>query len=380
MGKRPFVPACALIDCLAQIDDPRVDRTKDHKLIDVLVIAICAVICGAEGWTDCEEFGKCKESWFRSFLELENGIPSHDTFGRVFAALDPKQFQACFTEWVGGFIRDGGVDHIALDGKTLRRSGSVSAGKKAIHMVSAYAHAGGLVLAQSKVDDKSNEITALPEVLRRLELSGALVSIDAMGCQKEIARQITGQGGDYALSLKGNQGKLAKDVEHHFVCAERDGFALLEHDTHTTVDGDHGRVETRRYDVIGDAGWLDAKKEWGGLSAVGRVVAKRVGPEGASCETRYFLLSRKLSAEAFGRAVRGHWGIENSLHWLLDVAFDEDHCRIRKGYAAENFVALRHMALNLLKQGKRVKRGIKTRRKVAGWNESYLLELLKGQL
>jgi len=380
MEEAALIPQRALIDCLSAIQDPRIERNKEHKLIDVLVIAICAVICGAEHWTDCEEFGKCKEGWFRTFLELKGGIPSHDTFGRVFAAIDPRQFQECFAEWVGGFIREGGLEHIALDGKAVRRSGSSASGKKAIHMVSAYARAGGLVLTQSKVDDKSNEITALPEVLKRLELSGALVSIDAMGCQKEIAQQITKQGGDYVLSLKGNQGKLADAVEFHFIQAERDRFELLEHDTHTTVDGDHGRVETRRYDVIGDAGWLDAKKEWGGLTAVGRVVTERTGAEATSRETRYFLMSRKLSAEDFGQAVRGHWGIENSLHWLLDMAFDEDHCRVRSGYGAENFVVLRHMALNLLKQGKRVKRGIKARRKVAGWDESYLLELLKGQL
>ncbi len=342
------------------------------------MISICAVICGAEHWTEIEDFGECKEQWFRSFLPLPNGIPSHDTIGRVFSIIDPKQLQQCYADWIQGFMKGVDVRHICLDGKTVRGSRHEPDNKKAVHMISAYAHSCGLVLTQEKVDDKTNEITALPDILRRLQLRNAIVSIDAMGCQKEIAGQIQEQGGDYVLSLKGNQGRLAQDVEHHFDCTERDGFVLLDHETHTTVDGDHGRVETRRYDVIGDIGWLDPEKRWRGFSAIGRVVSERIINKVKSVEARYYILSKRFAAKEFAKVSRNHWGIENSLHWILDVAFREDECRVHAGYAAENFTVLRHIALNLLKQGTRIKRGIKTRRKVAGWDENYLLELLKG--
>ncbi len=235
----------SLVQCLLAVDDPRVERTKEHLLIDILVIAICAILCGAEHWTEMERFGKFKEAWLREFLELPHGIPSHDTFARVFAALDSEQLRSCFAVWVKGMLSGASVGHIALDGKKLRRSGESSSGKEAIHMVSAYAHENGLVLAQRRVDDKSNEITALPKILKLLELTDSIVSIDAMGCQKSIAKQITSQGGNYVLSLKGNQGKLAESVEAYFVSAKRDDFALLEHDRHETVDGDHGRIESR---------------------------------------------------------------------------------------------------------------------------------------
>ena len=370
-----------LVDCLRRIPDPRMEKKNDHLIIDVLVIAVCAIICGAEHWTEMESFGKCKETWFRSFLKLPNGIPSHDTFGRVFSLIDPKQLRQCYIDWIQGFMEGVDVHHICLDGKTVRGSRHAPDNKKAVHMLSAYAQECGLVLAQEKVDDKTNEIMALPELLKRLALGGTVVSIDAMGCQKEIARQVKEQGGEYVLSLKGNQGKLARDVEHHFECAERDQFALLDHDTHTTVDGDHGRVETRRYDVIGDANWLDPKNKWGGLMAVGRVVSEReVKSTGVkSRETRYYIMSQRFTAVEFAMASRRHWGIENSLHWILDVAFREDACQVHAGHAAENFSVLRHIALGLLKQGTRIKLGIKSRRKVAGWDENYLLELLKGK-
>ena len=367
-----------LMDCLSGIADPRMEGKRHHRLVDILVISICAVICGAEHWTEIEDFGECKEQWFRSFLPLPNGIPSHDTIGRVFSIIDPKQLQQCYADWIQGFMKGVDVRHICLDGKTVRGSRHEPDNKKAVHMISAYAHSCGLVLTQEKVDDKTNEITALPDILRRLQLRNAIVSIDAMGCQKEIAGQIQEQGGDYVLSLKGNQGRLAQDVEHHFDCAERDGFVLLDHDTHTTVDGDHGRVETRRYDVIGAIGWLDPANKWRGLAAIGRVVSERTVSKVKSREARYYILSRRFTAKEFAKVSRNHWGIENSLHWILDVAFREDECRVHAGYAAENFTVLRHIALNLLKQGTRIKRGIKTRRKVAGWDENYLLELLKG--
>jgi predicted transposase YbfD/YdcC len=370
----------SLIRHLAEISDPRVDRTKAHQLIDILVIGLCAILCGAEHLTDMERFGRFKEKWLREFLELPNGIPSHDTFARVFAALDPEQLRSCFSDWVKEMLPDLAGRHIALDGKKLRRSGEASSGQAAIHMVSAYAHEAGLVLCQRRVDDKSNEITALPDILKILDLTDAIVSIDAMGCQKSIARQITAQGGDYVLSLKGNQGKLAEAVEAHFVSARRDGFELLEHDRYQDVDGGHGRVESRCYDVLYEADWLDPKKEWGGLSAVGCVHSERDAGGLVSRESRYYLLSRRMPARAFAAAVRHHWSIENQVHWVLDMAFREDECRVRRGNSAENLAILRHMALNLLKQDTTVKLGIKSKRLAAGWNNDYLRHLLKGNL
>lgn len=370
----------SLIQCLMAVEDPRVERTKEHSLINVLVIAICAILCGAEHWTEMERFGKLKESWLREFLELPNGVPSHDTFSRVFAALDAEQLRVCFAVWVKGMLPGGAAKHIALDGKKLRRSGELSSGKEAIHMVSAYAHENGLVLAQRRVDDKSNEITALPKILKLLELTDSIVSIDAMGCQKSIARQITAQGGDYVLALKGNQGKLADAVEDYFSAAKRDSFALLKHDRYESVDGDHGRIEKRCYDVLYEAEWLDPKQEWGGLSAVGCVYSERTVNEVTSRESRYYLLSRAMPAKAFAAAVRNHWGIENKLHWVLDMAFREDECRVRIGNSAENLAILRHMTLNLLKQDTTIKLGIKSKRKAAGWDNDYLLHLLNGNL
>jgi len=369
-----------LLDIFGSLEDPRLDRKKRHCLADIMVIAVCAVICGAEHWTEMEDFGHCKKNWFSEFLELPNGIPSHDTFRRVFAMLDPELLQEAYADWIQGFMRDVDVRHFCLDGKTVRGSEHLSGGKRAIHMLNAYASECGLVLTQAKVDGKSNEITAIPDVLRRLQLKGAIVSIDAMGCQSGIASQITEQGGDYVLGLKGNQANLFSAAKHHFDSAERDGFELLEHDSHETLSEGHGRVESRRYDVIGDAGWLDPEKKWGGLTAIGRVKTERGRSGGAEVEhdSRYYLLSRRFSALEFANASRNHWRIENSLHWILDVAFREDECHARAGYSAENFVVLRHIALHLLKQGTRIKRGIKTRRKVAGWDENYLLELLKG--
>jgi predicted transposase YbfD/YdcC len=294
--------------------------------------------------------------------------------------VDPEQLRFCFAVWVKGILSGKSVGHIALDGKRLRRSGELSSGKEAIHMVSAYAHENGLVLTQRKVENKSNEITVLPEIIKTLELTDAVVSIDAMGCQKPIARQITSQGGDYVLALKGNQGKLAEAVEEYFVSAKRDDFELLEHDRYKEVDGDHGRIESRCYDVLYEASWLDPKEEWGGLSAVGCVYSERTVNGVTSRENRYYILSSPMPAKAFASAVRNHWGIENKLHWVLDMAFREDECRVRRGNSAENLAILRHMALNLLKQDTTIKLDIKSKRKAAGWDNDYLRRLLNGNL
>jgi len=370
-----------LADHFAALEDPRVERTKLHPLLSIVVIAICAVIGGAESWDDIEQFGEAKAEWFATFLDLPHGIPSHDTFNRVFAALDPTQFRTCFLHWMQAVAEVLPAQVIALDGKTVRRSHDRASGKRAIHMVSAWATANRLVLAQVKVDDKSNEITALPEILSQLALAGCLVTIDAMGCQREIAQQILDQGGDYVLALKGNQGTLHEDVQLSFAAAQADDFETVSHDQAEAVEKGHGRIEIRRHWVIDDPAviaWTQERHDWPGLQAIGWVQAeRRIGTE-RSTEDRYYLLSSSLSAPIFGEAVRSHWGIENRVHWVLDLTFHEDQSRIRAGHAAENFVVLRHFALNLLQRRQTKRLSVKGKRKRAGWDNAYLLEVLRG--
>ncbi len=373
--------ALSLAEHFASLEDPRLDRTKLHPLLSIITIAICAVIAGADTWDEIAEFGQSKADWFKSFLALPHGIPSHDTFNRVFAALEPRQFRTCFVNWMQTIAGVLPAQVIALDGKTVRRSHDRSAGKKAIHMVSAWASANRLVLAQVKVEDKSNEITALPELLQQLAVAGCIVTIDAMGCQREIAKQIIRQEGDYVLALKENQGTLYQDVKDNFNQAKASGFEQMKYDHAETVDKGHGRIEIRRHWVISDVGylaWLQGEHDWPGLRAIGMVEAeRRLGTE-RSAETRYYLLSHELTAGAFGEAVRSHWGIENQVHWVLDMAFREDESRIREGMAAENFVVLRHIALNLLKQAQNKRLSTKAKRLKAGWDNNFLLKVLQG--
>jgi predicted transposase YbfD/YdcC len=371
----------ALTQHFAALEDPRVERTKLYPLEVIVIITICAVICGAETWDEIAAFGEAKVAWFATFLDLPHGIPSHDTFNRVFAALDPAQFRACFLGWMRAVAATLPAQVVALDGKTVRRSHDRGAGKAAIHMVSAWASTNRLVLAQVKTDAKSNEITALPDLLRCLALSGCIVTIDAMGCQRAIARQIRDQDADYVLALKDNQGTLAADVRESFAQARADGFAGVGHDAAVTVDKGHGRIETRRAWVLTDRAvlaWLHDGHAWPGLAALGMIEAeRRIGAQRSS-ETRYYLLSAPLSAHAFGAAVRSHWGIENQVPWVLDMAFREDHSRIRQGAAAENAVILRHIALNLLKHETTKRLSVKAKRLKAGWDHAYLLQVLHG--
>jgi predicted transposase YbfD/YdcC len=356
--------------------DPRVDRTKDHLLEDILLIALLAMLCGAEGFVDFADFGRAKEAWLRTLLRLPNGIPSHDTFGRVFAALDPRQFAECFRNWTESLRRRVAGEIVALDGKTLRRSHDRRQGKSAIHMVSAWARDNGLVLGQLKVADKSNEITAIPELLRALELAGCIVTIDAMGAQKQIAREIIEADADYVLALKGNHERLHEEVATFLLDARQRGFKQVPHSFLESVEKDHGRIETRRYWITEEIGWLEDRTLWEGLRSVAMVESIReVGAE-TSTETRFFLCSLKADAGNFARAARGHWGIENQLHWSLDVAFAEDQCRVRAGHAAENLALLRHLTLNILKRDTAKKRGLKGKQKNASWDHSYLRSLL----
>lgn len=372
-------PVATITEHFSELKDPR-RYNKRHLLHDIIVIAVCAAICGADDWVAVEDFGKAKQNWFEKFLELPHGIPSHDTFGDVFKLLDPEQFRKCFVQWVQvvNEVSEGQI--IPIDGKQLRRSHDKTLGKNAIHMVSAWAEENHVVLGQIKVDDKSNEITAIPQLLDILEIAGCIVTIDAMGCQKKIAKKIVKEKeADYVFSLKGNQSGLFEDVKSLFERAEEIKFENCEY--HKTEEKGHGRIEVRECWTLSVPECLTdirSLEDWWGLRTIIMVKLKRVVNHKISEESRYYISSLSGNAKQALGAVRGHWGIENKVHWVLDIAFREDECRIRKGNGAQNFAVLRHIALNLLKQEKTAKCGTKNKRLKAGWDENYLLKVLSG--
>jgi predicted transposase YbfD/YdcC len=379
-----FYSIGSLTDHFSIIIDPRVPRTRDHELIDVLIIGLCCVICGGESFYDMEHFGNAKLDWFKTFLKLPNGVPSHDTFNRVFCALDPRQFLECFLSWTQSVRAAIPGEIVALDGKALRRA--IDAGGAPRCIVSAWAEDNGLVLGQLEVDGKSNEITAVPQLLRALELAGCIVTLDAMGCQKKIAREIKEADADYVLALKGNQRAVYQEVKTFLdeTLAEKKktrppgvpvphaSAALAEFET---VEKEHGRIETRRYFLSDRLEWFEGAQDWEGLRTVGMVEATREIKGQTSVERRYYLTSLPLDVKNFARAVRGHWGIENKLHWVMDVVFGEDQSRARAGYAAQNLATLRRLALNLIKKEKK-KRSIRGKQLDAGWDNAYLLKVL----
>jgi predicted transposase YbfD/YdcC len=365
--------------CFAALPDPRIDRTKRHALLDILVVALCATLGGANGWADIERFGKAKLDFFRQFLELPNGIPSHDTFGRVFARLDPAALLNCIQQWLAAFrsARDGEL--VAIDGKTLRGSFDTAAGQGPLQLVSAWAAEARLVLGQVAVAADSNEITAIPLLLEVLDLRGGIVTIDAMGCQKEIAAAIRAREADYVLTVKGNQGSLYEEISSFFLdCLDRD-FAGVAHRCYQTVADNHGRHERRRYTVVAVPEALRARHDWQDLTSIGMVYSERqVGAEELEMETRFFISSLAPKVKRFARAVRGHWGIENHLHWSLDVIFAEDQSRVRRDHGPTNLGVLRRLALSILQQDTSSKDSLRGKRLSAGWDEDCLLKLLTG--
>lgn len=364
-----------LAACFEDLEDPRSGNAGLHDLTEIMVIALCTVLCGGQYASDMALFAREKEEFLRQFLKLENGLPSHDTFSRVFRLLDPEQFRACFLKFMGRFSQAcEGV--IAIDGKVLRRSFDKASGKSPLHMVSAWGCEQRLVLAQIATDAKSNEITAVPKLLEMLTLKGTIVTVDALNCQRAIAQQIVDQGGDYAFALKGNQGTLHEDVRLYL----DDPLAKVETSI-PTVDADHGRIETRAVAVSTDIGWLQERHQWPGLKAIARVTRTREIPgstpetDKLSTETACYLLSAPLSPERVGEVVRSHWGVENSLHWRLDVTMNEDASRNRMDNGPHNFAVLRHMALNVMAK-ESSKASLRAKFKKAAWNQDYLLKLL----
>jgi predicted transposase YbfD/YdcC len=360
------------------LTDPRIERSKEHLLIDIVAIAILAVISGADGWVSIELYGKAKYEWLKGFLELPNGIPSHDTFSRVFARIEPKQFQECFLSWVNSITQKLKLEVIAIDGKTMKQSYDRNQSQKPLHIVSAWSASHQLVLGQKKVNKKSNEVTAIPALLELLEMEESIITIDAMGCQKEIAALIIKKKGDDLLALKRNQNLLHKDVKNWFELARQEEFAAREHSYYQQIEGGHHRVEKRQIwtVAVSELPPLHNQSLWTGLKTVVMVVSERRLWNKTTTEVRFYLSSLASNAEKISQAIRSHWGIENSLHWTLDVTFCEDKSRIRKDHSPENFALLRRLAISLLKQEKGFKGSLKMKRYLAGMDNNYLVKIL----
>jgi len=365
-----------------KLPDPRRAQGRRHSLADMMVLAVTAVICAADSWSDVRDFGRAKLKWFKTFLDLPYGIPSQDTFERVFARLDPEAFERCFLEWTQALAVASGGKLVAIDGKRIRRSFAHAwAQSTAVHLVSAFVVANATVFAQLAVESKENEIVAIPKLLALLDLHEATVTIDAIGCQTAIAQQIVEQGGDYVLAVKDNQPGLARALRADLDDLIREKFQGVSHDYYESVTGDHGRIETRRVWTTAQIDWLgEERRRWPGLRSVAVVESQRqVAAPGETCERRYYISSLDgRDAARIATAIRSHWGIENQLHYVLDVSFNEDQCRVRKSHGAENFSRIRRVALNLLRRETTRKRGIKGKRLNAAWDHDYLLKLLTG--
>lgn len=363
------------------LPDPRAANVR-HRLIDILVIALCAMICDADGWDDLEDFAKAKAKWFATFMDLSHGVPSADTFRRVISRLDPEAFERCFLNWMNAVVEQSQGRLLAVDGKSLRRSFERGWDKSGMaHMVSAFASHNGQVLGQLKTGGKGQEIDGIKQLLGLIDLRGATVTIDAIGCQKAIARQITDAGGDYVLAVKENQKTLHRKIKVELDDMIRSNFKGVWHDRHADTDTGHGRIETRRVWVTDQLDWLKVAKDWPGLKSVVCVEAKRevIGQE-PTLERRYYISSLDADAQTSADAIRGHWGVENSLHHVLDVSFHEDDSRIRKGHGPENVSRLRRIALNLLNNADHFtkRKSIKGRRKIAAWDHQFLLQIITG--
>jgi len=379
----PDAISASITEHFAQLDDPRLERTKLHSLHDILTLSICASICGADGFVAIEEFGHAKYEWLRRFLDLPNGLPSHDTIGRVFALVKTEQFERCFLSWMRSVFEATDGEVIAVDGKRLRRSYDRASKKAALHMVGAWATENGLLLGGMGTESKSNEIRTIPKLLDLLELKGCIVTIDAAGCHKEIAEQVLAQEADYVLALKANQAGLFNDVEALFervALHHRPSQGPIERGVAfaKTTDGGHGRIEVRRcWTVpIEEAGLIDTEG-WAGLRTVALIERDRTTSTKTSLERHYYISSLAADAARMLEVVRRHWHVENRLHWVLDVAFLEDQSRVRTGNAAANLALVRRLAVSALQREKSLKRGVGTKRLRAGWNERYLLKVLQ---
>jgi predicted transposase YbfD/YdcC len=379
--KEKLPPIRPIIECFQGLPDPRMDRTRRHKFIDILAIGLCATISGGEGFADMERFGNIRLDWLKQWLELPSGIPSHDTFNRVFSVIDPYAFLECFCKWIEGICPNLSDEVVAIDGKALRRA--LDEGQSIPYIVNAWASSSGLVLGQVKVNEKSNEITAVPELLRVLQLKGAIVTLDAMGCQKEIAAKIIDKQADYVLALKGNHATVHEEVRTFFEdavppcaleCADTAHKDRM--DFHQTIEKGHGRIETRRYWHCTDIDWFQDKALWKGIRSFGMVESIRKAKNKTTYERRYYLSSLPLNAERFGNAVRQHWGVENALHWSLDLTFREDDSRARIKNAAQNLATLRRIALNLIKKDRSLNCSLKGKRFSATLSPEFLGHLL----